>query len=97
MTDLNALLDRVKAAKSLGSDDMSPAGSRASPPVSSFDDTGLPAWQEIRSIVDGEAPNMSQHIRDELAGMLVWARYGKQLVSESAGKHADTCGCGYCT
>lgn len=66
-------------------------------PASGFDDTGLPAWQEIRRLIDDEAPNLSQAVRDELAGMLVWARYGKQLVRESSGKHADTCGCGYCT
>jgi len=66
-------------------------------PVSGFDDHGLPAWQEIRRVIDSEAPSLSQHIRDELAGMLVWARYGKELSVSAQTKHSDNCGCVYCT
>lgn len=65
-------------------------------PVSGFDDTGLPAWQEIRRLIDDEAPILSQHVRDELAGILLWARYGKKSSEEVAGKHSENCGCVYC-
>jgi hypothetical protein len=57
----------------------------------------LPAWQEIDRLMAEEGVRLSQSTRDELAGMLVWARYGKQRAKEAVEKHSDFCGCGYCT
>jgi hypothetical protein len=58
----------------------------AEAPISGFDDTGLPAWQEIDRLVKKEGIRLSQTARDELAGMLVWARYGKTIAKAAGAK-----------
>lgn len=50
-------------------------------PITGYDDTGLPAWQEISRTLGDDGVNLPQHIRDELAGMLVWARYAKNIAT----------------
>jgi hypothetical protein len=58
-------------------------------PFSGFHDGGKPAWQEIRELFDGASMEYPpQRVMDELAGMLLWARWGKAAAERKAREDA---------
>lgn len=54
-------------------------------PATNFEDSGKPAWQELRNLFDSSGIDVPpQHVLDELSGMLVWARWGKEMANNKA-------------